>query len=1055
MSDGMKRRDFLKVAGVSGAAATTVGCTTGEVQRLIPYVIPSEEIVPGVPTWYSSTCRECPAGCGVLVETHSGRATKVEGNPDHPINRGNLCARGQASVQGLYHPDRYSGPMTREGVQQLDVTWGTAERILADEIRRLQQAGRAGSIVYLSQAHTGTMDRLVNEFVGNIGARRVVFDEWADQPRGLDFSGARTLVSFGADFLETWGSPVEYAWQFAQMHSYRDGQKGRFVWVGPHRPLTGLNADEWIAPRPGTEVLVAAALAGQMDLATAARESDVPQETLLSLAQEFQGGNAVALGPGKSLAGANQAQLRQAIAQLNRGRAQSPTAPAQNTGRQMVQLVEQMRAGQIGLLLIDGVNPAYALPGALGFAEAMASVPFTVSFSSFPDDTARLARMILPDHHFLEAWGDYEPTPGMFELVQPVMRPVFNTKQTGDVLLSVTRALGTQTEVGTYYDYLRSGWQGVSGGDEGWRDALRRGGVFQAATPVGADTPGVDAAAGAAGAAGTAAPVGGALVGGATLQPAQPVVGASPPQTGAGRESPGAGGMVPGTLQEDLAGQTIAPGPQPFGPLAFQGAQDANFHLVVYPSYRFFDGRTANRPWLLELPDPVTKVSWDSWVEIHPAAAAELGVRQGDWMEVTSPFGTVEVPAYVYPGVRPDTVAIQMGLGHEAFGRFTQGRGVNANRLLGPTLDETGGTFASYGLRVRVQPTGRRAKDTQGIFNPGPGLFEQGVRVQHDREIAQAVSVAALMQLDQQGEGSIPGEDTQLKLLRGKGGFAPAAVTTDPAQFPMHGSEFGEYIDGMTRWGMVVDLDRCIGCSACVVACYAENNIPVVGPTEVKRGRALHWLRIERYWGVSRHPEEAMTSEATNDTRFLPMLCQHCSNAPCEPVCPVYAAYHTPDGLNGQVYNRCVGTRYCANNCPWKVRYFNWFTYEYAEPLNWQLNPDVTVREKGVMEKCTFCVQRIREAEHVAARENRPVRDGDVVPACVQTCPTEVFVFGNFADPNSAVTQAARSNRSYRTYEELNFQPAIVYLQKVTHHEPARGGHHAPAGAGYGPTETH
>jgi Fe-S-cluster-containing dehydrogenase component len=241
---------------------------------------------------------------------------------------------------------------------------------------------------------------------------------------------------------------------------------------------------------------------------------------------------------------------------------------------------------------------------------------------------------------------------------------------------------------------------------------------------------------------------------------------------------------------------------------------------------------------------------------------------------------------------------------------------------------------------------------------------------------------------------------------------------------------------------MVVDLQRCIGCSACVTACYAENNIPVVGPNEMKRGRELSWLRIERYWGVSRREEEAFADGATDDTRFLPMLCQHCTNAPCEPVCPVYAAYHTPDGLNAQVYNRCVGTRYCANNCPWKVRVFNWFTYRFDEPLNWQLNPDVTVREKGVMEKCTFCVQRIREKERLAALEERPVRDGEVVPACVQTCPTEVFVFGNISDPNSQVALAARSVRGYRTFEEINTQPAIVYLSKVTLEDPARGGHH-------------
>jgi Fe-S-cluster-containing dehydrogenase component len=328
------------------------------------------------------------------------------------------------------------------------------------------------------------------------------------------------------------------------------------------------------------------------------------------------------------------------------------------------------------------------------------------------------------------------------------------------------------------------------------------------------------------------------------------------------------------------------------------------------------------------------------------------------------------------------------------------------------------------------------------------GLFESGVRVQHDRRIAQAIGVTQLQQLDQQGPGIIPGERTTVYELKGAGGFTPQSVRTDPAaSYPPPGTEYGEYIPGEKRWAMVVDLARCTGCSACVVACNAENNIPVVGPTELRRGRELFWLRIERYFGVSRYPEEALRDDATDDVRFLPMLCQHCGQAPCEPVCPVYAAYHTPDGLNGQVYNRCVGTRYCANNCPWKVRVFNWFTYEFAEPLNWQLNPDVTVREKGVMEKCTFCVQRIHEAERRAASEMRDARDGEVVPACVQTCPSEVFAFGDITDPESAVAQAARSNRGYRTFEELNTHPAIVYLKKVTLNEPQNGGHEPAAHA--------
>jgi molybdopterin-containing oxidoreductase family iron-sulfur binding subunit len=580
------------------------------------------------------------------------------------------------------------------------------------------------------------------------------------------------------------------------------------------------------------------------------------------------------------------------------------------------------------------------------------------------------------------------------------MRPVFNTKQTGDVLLSVAQYLGITTLTpgnngATYHDYLRNTW----GGGDAWRDALRRGGNYPA---LGATT---------------AAAISGQAPPAATPQaeaPAAAPVPAPPAPTAPALVAP-----VPGAPG---GGAAIA---------QFAGAADARFHLVVYPSYRFFDGRTANRPWLLELPDPVTKVSWDSWVEIHPATAEELGVRQGEFLEIRSPHATLRIPAYVYPGVRRDVVAIQQGLGHTAFGRYTENRGVNPNLLLGPSLDATG-AMAPYSLRVSVRGTGDRSSK----------LYEQGSRVQLEREIAQAVSLTNLRAYDAQGPGTIPGQNAHVETLRGHGGFQPVERPTDPAAYPPAGTEYGQYVEGKTRWAMVIDTDRCIGCSACVTACYAENNIPVVGPDQVRKGREMSWLRIERYFGVSREREEALQDDATSDVRFLPMLCQQCGNAPCEPVCPVYAAYHTPDGLNGQVYNRCVGTRYCANNCPYKVRYFNWFTYQFAAPLHWQLNPDVTVREKGVMEKCTFCVQRINEGQRNAALEGRPLNDGEVTPACVQTCPTEVFVFGNIADPNSAVARAARSNRSYRVLEAQNTQPGVVYLQKVTLREPKKG-HHA------------
>ncbi|MGH7458278.1 MAG: molybdopterin dinucleotide binding domain-containing protein [Longimicrobiaceae bacterium] len=957
MSEGIKRRDFLKVLG-AGSGVAAAGCSSGEVERLIPYVIPDEQVVPGVPTWYASTCLECPGGCGVQVETHSGRATKVEGNSAHPVNRGRLCARGQASVQGLYHPDRIRGPRVTisraEGMR--DVPWATAAGLLAERVRE----ARPGRVALVTGRYGGTLDRLADDWIQAVGGLRVVYEPFGGVPSVPGFEDAELLVSLGADFLETYGPSVANSLAFAEFRRVRNGRRGKFVWVGPHRPLTGLNADEWIATRPGSEILVARALAGEIDPAAAARGTGADPGKLASLARDFQTLRSVALGPGRALATADSGELLRAVNRLNGGAPAARRAPG--GAGDMVRLVAAMRRGQVDLVIFDA-NPAYTLPGSLGFEQALERVPTRVSLSSYPDDTAVQCDVLLPQSHFLEGWGDRDLETGGASLVQPAMKPVFNTKPVGDVLLEVARRLelalpGVAGE-DTFYDYLRRRWSERFGlDDEGWRGALQRGGVFE----------------------------------------------------GAAAESP------------EQAAEAA-----PLGrPAELRGPADG-LRLVVYPSSRFYDGRAANRPWLLELPDPVTKVSWDSWVELHPGTARELGLEQGEMVEVRSPYGSLEAPVYVYAGVHREAIAIQTGLGHRAFGRYTEGRGVNPNLLLSGAVDPASDTFATYDLRVSVRRTGRSFP-----------LFEQGARVQHDREVAQAVSIAALG--DEHGEGqpaaSIPGEHDQVATLRAYGGFVPATSPSDPGAYPPPGTKYGQYVEGATRWAMAIDLQRCTGCSACVTACYAENNIPVVGPDLVRRGREMSWLRIERYFAVSRDQATGMTQEATDDTRFLPMLCQHCGNAPCEPVCPVYAAYHTPDGLNAQVYNRCVGTRYCANNCPYKVRYFNWFTHDFAEPLNWQLNPDVTVREKGVMEKCTFCVQRINEAERTAARDDRPVRDGEVVPACVQTCPSEVFVFGNIADPESEVARSARSVRGYRVMENLNVQPAIVYLKKVTLDEP-------------------
>jgi molybdopterin-containing oxidoreductase family iron-sulfur binding subunit len=1015
MSKGMERRDLLKVLGTAGAGASLFGCSTSAPERLLPYVVPPEDVVPGLSTWYKTTCRECPAGCGMDIRTREGRAVKAEGNPLSPISHGRLCARGQSSLQGLYNPDRIPQALTRgaDGEWQ-KLTWDDAEQRLVAGL-----AAASGRKVFLTQTFTGAMDRLVDDYAAAMGLERVRYDSFGWEPirtanRMLfgidavpvhDFSQAEVVITFGADFMETWLSPVDYAHGFSQAHAYREGRRGRLVVVGPHQSLTGLNADEWLPIRPGTDHLVAlaiaraivdsgrgqagsaAALLQRVNVAEAAQAAGISEDRIRAVAREFaNAGRSLAVGPGVESTHRSATAVAAAVAVLNYvagniGRTvRFDRVERQGGGsyRDLQALVRSMRAGEVGALLVYGPNPLYSMPAGEDAATALASVPFVASFASLLDATSQPAHLLLPDHHSLESWGDYVPRTGVYSLIQPTLTPVFDTKQTGDVLLSTARRAGatlaTTAGATTYYDYLREQWArevypqagAASSFDGWWREALQSGVVTVPVSPVTV-----------------------------TLNPA------------------------------GLAGLQLSV-PE------FSGPAGAEYYLAVYPSYRFYDGSLANIPWLQELPDPVSKISWDSWIEVHPRTADRLGLDDGSIAEVETAHGKVQLPVWRHPGTREDVVGLQLGQGHEALGRYAQNRGVNAVRLLGPELDEVSGGLVWFQTKAAVRSTGkwRQIPTTEGNKTDDHRGIARTTTLSEARATDWTILPAAAVATAQAEHAASTGEVLPMQQkawqLQEGSGFVPTHVDAGPQDWPPPGTYYGEYSEAQPRWAMSIDTDRCNGCSACVTACYAENNIGIVGPDQVAKNRILTWLRIERYF------EEGPDGEAVaGNTQFVPMLCQQCANAPCEPVCPVYAAYHTPDGLNAQVYNRCVGTRYCANNCPYKVRYYNWFTWEWPEPLNWQLNPDVVVREKGIMEKCTFCVQRIRGAERDAKLENRGVMDGEIVPACAQTCPSEAIVFGNIKDPNSRVARIAASGRGYQVLGELNTQPGIVYLKKV------------------------
>ncbi len=987
------RRSFFKIVAASGAAAVVGGCGPSP-EKYLPYVTPPENIIPGVASYFSTVCRECPAGCGLVAKNRDGRIIKLEGNPDHPLSGGALCIRGQAGLQGLYHPDRFRGALAGGK----PTSWEEAQKQLAAKLGALVKGNQGGKIALVSGLESGTLARLMDEWVRALGARPRI----AYEPIGYEALRAANriafgrdaiphyavgetsyLISFGADFLETWLQPVEYAAGFARMHSFAHGRAGTFVQVEPRLSMTGANADEWLRNAPGTEGLVALAMLRAIldealqspdadvatlreavkgvDVAAAAKSADLPVEAIKRVAQDLaksKGG--LAIGGGAAASGSNATQALVAVNLLNAAVGAVGTrlrfGHDSTLGRvspysEMLKLTEAMSKGEVDVLILVDVNPVYSMPAQSGFADALGKVPMVVALASRSSETTARAHLILPTLHPLESWGDYEARSGVIGLMQPTMGPVpidgkpVEARATGDILLSVGRqTLGSEEGKGplrwaSVQQLLNEEWQERAKEyapgkpfPEFWEEALKRGGVWRQSGPA------------------------------------------------------------PASLRKEAARVALEP---------VKLAGDGSHALIVYPSNRFFDGRGADRAWLQEAPDPMTQVAWDAWVEVPMETATRLGLERGDLVKLASPHGSIELPAYPYELIHPGTVAVQMGQGHDFPGAYANGAlapeatnpkpatflnvGANPVQLLSGAADPACGGLPCLAVKVSLAKAGGRR----------PLAVPQATFDQNERELAQWVGLAAAKELE----------------LRGR----PPEHASRPSMYPP--ANYPEY-----RWGMTVDVDLCTGCSACVVACQSENNVPVVGKEQVAYGRAQQWLRLERW-------QEGTAPRPLNI--FLPMFCQHCDVAPCEPVCPVYAAYHTREGLNGQVYNRCVGTRYCGNACPYHVRRFNWYNYTWPTPLDLQLNPDVTVRQGGVMEKCTMCLQRIALAKEQAREADRPVKDGDMQTACQQTCPTRAITFGNLKDGAAEVSKLSRSPRSYHVLEDLGTHPGVTYLKKV------------------------
>jgi molybdopterin-containing oxidoreductase family iron-sulfur binding subunit len=941
-------------------------------------------MVTGAANWYASTCRECPAGCGVLAKNREGRIIKLEGNPLHPINRGALCIRGQAALQGLYNPDRLWQPQLKTEAGWQAIAFEEAQTVIGDRMTAAADGGD-GRIAMITETVGQTQLDLFATVLKHFNGRpAVIFEPLAYESLkfahqqlwgtaalpSLHLDRADMLLGFGADFLETWLSPVEYARKVKARHRLSNGRKGVFIQVSPFQSLTGANADRWIGCRPGTQAAVIMGLArtviedkrgrrisGKLRSALSeitaaytpevvARLSGVSVDDQAAISRHLLAAERpLVLGAGSG--DSSNAALATELAALFLNLVLDPSLSLFDfENRHRVEIADRratvldafdsMDDPSVELVLLNNVNPVYAIPDGRRIAQILNNPKrFVVAFTNFMDDTAAAADLVMPVQMALETWDAYESTSASTATLQPTMGKITSAPALGDLLLNLLPA--DRRPADSYQSLVVQSVMRDRAGKTAtrWLKTIQRGGQFA--------------------------------------------------EDGRGGSAPSVNLRATALLKRYL--ETLP------------AASDDVSVLMTPPSLRFFDGRGANRPWLIETPDTLTQISWQTTALVHPDTLAAVGLQEGDGVILKTALADIEVPAYAYAGVYPGTVVVPAGQGHAVFGRWASGQGVNPLAVLNPAVNADSGGPSFAGVLESMEKSGRSIQLAS----------TSGSRVSLDRKIALSVPIEQIGKKRGHQKVGLTMDSFPLTL--------PIPEGYDPKRdlYPPHDH------DGY-RWAMIVDMDRCIGCSACVAACYAENNIGIVGEQRIQEGREMAWLQIQRYH------DTADTARLT----FLPMMCQHCDNAPCEAVCPVYAPHHNKEGLNNQIYNRCIGTRYCAQNCPYKVRRFNWFDWQWPKPLDMQLNPNVTVRIAGVMEKCSFCIQRIKTAHNVAKNEKRAIRDGEVVPACVQTCPTNALTFGSLMDKSSRVSQLCKDPRAYQVMGYLNVKPAVIYLKKVT-----------------------
>ncbi len=1006
------RRDFLKFLGFSTAAATLAASCEMPVRKVIPYAIKPEEIVPGVPNYYASTFTDGGDWCPIVIKTRDGRPIKVEGNEKSSITGGGTSSRVQASVLSLYDNARLRQPYA----DGKEATFEAVDRKVKDSL-----SGGGQAYLLTSTIISPTTKEVISKFlVKHPNAQHITCDpisysgmllanEASYGKRTLPsyrFDKAKTIVSLDADFLGTWLSPVEFAKQYSKGRkiSAHNMDMSKHYHVEATHTITGAKADERATCKPSQLGKVAVALYNAItDGVKPNLGSAKLNKVIANAANDLKKGN------GLVVSGSNDKDVQVVINAINTSIGANGTTInwavtsniKQGIDSDLVALTDAMKAGSVSTLMMYGVNPVYEYNKGEEFAAGLEKVGVSVSFADRMDETAQKCTCVVPVHHYLESWGDAEPKTGYYSLMQPGIAPLFKTRAFQDSLL-------TWADAGTSYgDMWQDYWKSKLGGQKNFDMALQEG----------------------------------------IIEPSEMTMG-------------GAGfvGNVNGAISN----------------IQSKNAVDG-MELVVYEKQSIgYGGAWSNNPWLQELPDPMTRATWDNYACVSPKKAKELGaeltsitevVNAKKVIKITTANGEVSLPIVVVPGIHNDVVAIAVGYGRDAkvgmaaksgvdkFGKWIGGK--NAYPMV--SYDKASSTF-SYSSAATIEGT----EDTYEVAITQTHNSYEGRPIIHEYTLDEfKKDPKALLNYRKESVEHY----SHLPWEHEEGGHGAAAAhgedhSNGHAKAPMASHHEDNWEEGFRKngtlypvfdspgihWGMSIDMTSCIGCGACVVGCQAENNISVVGKTHVLKAQEMHWLRIDRYF--SGQPEDPDSIQ----TVFQPMLCQHCDNAPCENVCPVSATNHSSEGLNQMAYNRCIGTKYCANNCPYKVRHFNWMDWNGADCFDdnlyedyrrdemnsdltrMVLNPDVTVRSRGVMEKCSFCVQRLQEGKLEAKKNGEPLPDGKIKTACQQACPTDAIVFGNVNDKNSEVYKLRKKEQEERVFyvlETLHTLPNINYMSVI------------------------